>query len=331
MSTQPLSLRDEKSSNNRFYVASIVACYWIVSISMVYLNKILLSPSYSVPCPLFVTWYQCVITCIICLILGQLGEKTRASGKGSFMDEYPIVNFSLNVSMSVLPLSIIFVCMIALNNLCLQYVEFSFYNVARSLSIVFNVIFTFTILGKSTSLWTCATLGIVLYGFYVGIEGEINFSLLGTTAGVVASVFVSLNSIYTSKILPKVNNDKSLLLFYNNLNAAVLFLPFIGYFELQVLFDNSNKLSSLCFWICLTLTGVMGFTVGLVTVMQVKATSPLTHNISGTAKAAVQSLLAFYIWGNQATFKGVTGIFLVIVGSGVYAWVQMNTAIGTSK
>ena len=38
----------------------------------------------------------------------------------------------------------------------------------------------------------------------------------------------------------------------------------------------------------MTLTGVMGFAIGLVTVMQVKATSPLTHNISGTAKAAVQ-------------------------------------------
>jgi len=34
--------------------------------------------------------------------------------------------------------------------------------------------------------------------------------------------------------------------------------------------------------------GIMGFAIGLVTVMQVKATSPLTHNISGTAKAAVQ-------------------------------------------
>lgn len=38
----------------------------------------------------------------------------------------------------------------------------------------------------------------------------------------------------------------------------------------------------------MTVTGVMGFAIGLVTVMQVKATSPLTHNISGTAKAAAQ-------------------------------------------
>ena len=75
----------------------------------------------------------------------------------------------------------------------------------------------------------------------------------------------------------------------------------------------------------MTVTGIMGFAIGLVTVMQVKATSPLTHNISGTAKAAVQSLMAFYIWGNEATFKGVAGIFLVIFGSGLYTWVQMNS------
>jgi hypothetical protein len=34
--------------------------------------------------------------------------------------------------------------------------------------------------------------------------------------------------------------------------------------------------------------------------------------------------MAFYIWGNEATFKGVAGILLVIFGSGLYTWVQMN-------
>jgi drug/metabolite transporter (DMT)-like permease len=43
--------------------------------------------------------------------------------------------------------------------------------------------------------------------------------------------------------------------------------------------------------------------------------------------AGVQSLLAFYIWGNKATAKGILGIFLVLVGSGAYGWVQMNESI----
>ena len=74
----------------------------------------------------------------------------------------------------------------------------------------------------------------------------------------------------------------------------------------------------------MSLTGFFGFGIGLVTVMQVKATSPLTHNISGTAKAAVQSLLAFYLWGNAFTIQGLIGIFLVLFGSGLYAYVQMK-------
>ena len=47
-------------------------------------------------------------------------------------------------------------------------------------------------------------------------------------------MFVSLNGIYTAKILPAVNNDKSMLLFYNNVNASFLFIPFIVLFEAEV-------------------------------------------------------------------------------------------------
>ncbi len=107
-------------------------------------------------------------------------------------------------------------------------------NVARCLSLVFNIIFTYLLLGKSTSPLTCSTLLVVIIGFIAGIHGEIDFSLIGTAAGVLSSVFVSLNSIFTSKMLPAVDNDKSLLLYYNNLNASILFLPLIVLFEWQV-------------------------------------------------------------------------------------------------
>lgn len=57
--------------------------------------------------------------------------------------------------------------MITLNNVCLQFVEVSFYNVARSLTIVFNVVFTYWILNETTSIKTCLTLAIVVAGFVV--------------------------------------------------------------------------------------------------------------------------------------------------------------------
>lgn len=111
------------------YITSVIASYWIVSISMVYLNKVLLSSAdASISAPLFVTWYQCIVTCIICSVLGRIGENYRLNPKEtkSFFENYSKAEYKLNTGSKVLPLSLIFVCMITFNNLCLQYVEVSF-------------------------------------------------------------------------------------------------------------------------------------------------------------------------------------------------------------
>lgn len=45
------------SKSNVVYVASVISAYWVVSISMVYMNKMLLSNEQaSISAPLFVTW-----------------------------------------------------------------------------------------------------------------------------------------------------------------------------------------------------------------------------------------------------------------------------------
>ena len=46
------------------------------------------------------------------------------------------------------------------------------------------------------------------------------------------------------------------------------------------------------FWLLMTLSGAMGFMMSYVTGLQIQVASALTHNISGTAKAAFQTLLA---------------------------------------
>jgi hypothetical protein len=48
----------------------------------------------------------------------------------------------------MLSLTVMFVGMVSFNQLCLLYVEVSFYNVARSLTIVCNVIFSYVLLGE---------------------------------------------------------------------------------------------------------------------------------------------------------------------------------------
>mmetsp|Transcript_11823 Transcript_11823/g.21847 ORF Transcript_11823/g.21847 Transcript_11823/m.21847 type:complete len:355 (-) Transcript_11823:288-1352(-) len=333
-------------SGEAMYIASVVGTYWVVSISMVYLNKLLMSDGLSIPAPLFVTWYQCVFTVLICWTAGLCGQRARSSSatqytpvsvndnggvsapanppKPSFFAQFPKAEYVMVQAKQIFPLSCVFVGMITFNNLCLRHVEVSFYNVARSLTIVFNVFFSRIFLGIPTSCKTMVCLGIVISGFVMGTHGELNFSLIGTVSGILSSLFVSLNSIFTKKVLPVVDDNHWKLTFYNNVNATFLFIPLIIYFEGDVLMQSQERLTSAAFWSAMSVAGFFGFSIGIVTVLQIKATSPLTHNISGTAKAAVQSLMAFYLWGNDWTVLGVLGIFTVLGGSLLYTFVRMS-------
>jgi GDP-fucose transporter C1 len=161
------------------------------------------------------------------MLIYLLGWLVEGAQENAFTRELPQrrPDYRISTATKVMTLSLIFVGMITFNNLCLKYVEVSFYNVARSLSIVFNVAFTYVLLGEKTSFRTCACLVIVIFGFFVGSEGEVNFSLLGTSFGVMSSVFVCLNAIYTKKAMGHVDGDMWKLSYYNNVNASILFVP----------------------------------------------------------------------------------------------------------
>ena len=149
--------------------------------------------------------------------------------------------------------------------------EVSFYNVARSLTIVFNVIFSYVMLHERTSQKVMLCLGLVVLGFYLGTEGEVNFSLLGTLFGVTASCFVSLNSIFTKRVSPLVDYDKWRLSAYNNINASMLFIPLIimqG--EVEIILVNWDVLMSPYFWFLMTVGGVFGFMIGIMSILQIQ-------------------------------------------------------------
>lgn len=99
-------------TSNAMYVFWVITAYWVVSISMVYLNKLLLSnPEASITAPLFVTWYQCVITCVICYILGHIGERQRKAGETkTFFTDFPLVKYKLSSGASLLQPAIVLPC-----------------------------------------------------------------------------------------------------------------------------------------------------------------------------------------------------------------------------
>ncbi|KAL1377891.1 hypothetical protein pipiens_020306, partial [Culex pipiens pipiens] len=227
--------------------------------------------------------------------------------------------------LKVIPLSILFTAMIATNNLCLKYVGVAFYYVGRSLTTVFNVVLTYLLLGQKTSGQAVGCCLLIVAGFWIGVDQESltdSFSLIGTIFGVLGSLSLSLYSIYTKRTLQHVNQEVWLLSYYNNVYSAVIFIPLMlinG--ELSVVLNYKN-LGEPWFWAVMTVGGFCGFAIGYVTALQIKVTSPLTHNISGTAKACAQTVIATSWYNEAKSLLWWTSNVVVLVGSALYTRVK---------
>jgi len=154
---------------------------------------------------------------------------------------------------------------------------------------------------------------------------------MGVFFGVMASLCVALNAIYTKKVLPCVDNNVWRLTLYNNINGAVIFLPLIVIFgELPQIWLFSG-LSSPFFWFVMFMAGFAGFAIGYVTGLQIQVTSPLTHNISGTAKACAQTVLASMYWHEIRSGVWWISNGIVLLGSFMYTLVKRAEMAAAQK
>lgn len=65
-----------------------------------------------------------------------------------------------------------FTTMIVANNLCLKYVSVAFYYIGRSLTTIFNVVFTYLILNDTTSKKCLLCCFFIVFGFLLGVDQE---------------------------------------------------------------------------------------------------------------------------------------------------------------
>ncbi|XP_063704858.1 GDP-fucose transporter 1 [Culicoides brevitarsis] len=317
-------LLDENSTNlcaKYIHIVFVVSAYWIISIITVFVNKTLLSSKIvGLEAPLFVTWFQCVVSTLICVVMSKLAKIFPQYV--SFPEGNP---WNRETIKKVLPLSILFTSMIVTNNLCLKYVGVAFYYVGRSLTTVFNVVLSFLLLGQRTSMNCILCCAMIVCGFWLGVDQESltdSFSLKGTIFGVLGSLSLSLFSIFTKKVLPFVNQEIWLLSYYNNVYSCILFLPLIllnG--EIPVIMSYENMGES-WFWTAMSVGGFCGFAIGFVTALQIKVTSPLTHNISGTAKACAQTVIATFWYDELKSTLWWASNIIVLLGSALYTRIK---------
>ncbi|ALC46209.1 Gfr [Drosophila busckii] len=307
--------------NKYLKIFFVVALYWFTSILTVFVNKHLLSSdSVNLGAPLFMSWFQCVVSTLICYGMSRLSKKYPSVF--TFPEGNPL---DIDTFRKLLPLSVLYTLMIAANNLSLTYVSVAFYYIGRSLTTVFSVLLTYIILRQRTSFKSMLCCAVIVVGFWLGVDQEsltTAFSWRGTIFGVLSSLALAMYSIQTKKSLAHVNQEVWLLSYYNNLYSIVLFLPLIllnG--ELKTVI-NYQHLGAMWFWAALTLSGFCGFAIGFVTALQIKVTSPLTHNISGTAKACAQTVIATQYYNDVRSSIWWTSNVVVLLASAAYTRVK---------
>lgn len=171
-------------------------------------------------------------------------------------------------------------------------------------------------------MFCCA---IIISGFLMGVDQEGNsgeLSYIGVLFGILASLCVSLNAIYTKKVLPVVDSNIWRLQLYNNFNAVFLFLPLMVICGEVPAIYGFHMLTSAYFWGMMCLGGLFGIAIGYVTGLQIKVTSPLTHNVSGTAKACAQTILSVTVNQEFKTSLWWVSNALVLGGSTAYTFVK---------
>lgn len=92
----------------------------------------------------------------------------------------------------------------------------------------------------------------------------------GFIFGILGSLSLSLFSIFTKKVLPKLQGEIWALSYANNVYASILLFPIMvlnG--ELKELY-NYDRFSESFFWSIILIGGICGFTIGFFTSLQIK-------------------------------------------------------------
>jgi GDP-fucose transporter C1 len=297
------------------YAGLATTFYMTVSLALVFLNKFALTDKSEKAGALFLSWYQFVVAYICILIITTFFPKVP------LLNLFPPLRYNLELVIKVLPVSIAYLLMIGFNNKCLEYVSVSGYQIVRSLTIMFSIVLSYLFLGQKTSLRAClACLGVVA-GFLCGVQGDLDLTLKGGVYGVASSCALATYSLVVKRVIGLLDNNEYLLIEYNTPIAIVILAPFTWW---AGEFDILKEKRSTRFWVTQTVAGVTGFVINIAIFLNIKYTTPLSHNLSGTLKACLQTVLAFVFFPDGETMSPLkfVGTVLVIAFSAYYAVVR---------
>jgi GDP-fucose transporter C1 len=264
-----------------------------------------------------------------------------------------------------------FTGMLATGNLCLMFVQVSFYQVsifiihsllprqcaaslvsclteqpahptqaAKSQHILFSLLLS-AALGETAAPVIMLSCAGVTVGFIINAMAEVDIikSLLHEEiSSLVWGMIAGLVSSFFVALYPLLLKRSMLTGLDNwqisinvNLMSFIWFLPLIGYEIVHGGMLNNPVLYDTKFWAFNFATASVGFVLNLASMLQVRLTSPLTHMVVGAFKGAVTTCLGVLMFGNMMNFTSAIGVGILILSSFAYSYLKYQHSTSEIK
>jgi len=304
-------------------ICIIVSFYIFVSIATVLTNKAILREFHH---PLTLLWLQMLLAVVI---LHALQAMRVYSPPWSLI-------FDLGFVKRISPLILINVIALTLNTLCLDAVDVLVYQLTRAMVLPLTLFFGVCLDQSFPNLASCLACLLITSGFLAGTVWDARSelspannwkatNLLSKTLlyGLGSSMMVAINA-HVIKRCFKVDDMRpmlhpSKLVYINNAFSLLILTPvtiFTEYSTLIILNPTTRQIGYLS--VAIFASSILGLLINLAGYLQIKATSPLGHTISASARGVLQTILAWALLNEHLTPPRAVGIAIILLGTAIY-------------
>ncbi|BFZ57924.1 hypothetical protein PYCC9005_004979 [Savitreella phatthalungensis] len=220
---------------------------------------------------------------------------------------------------------------------CVEAVDGAVFNLVRGLVLPFAVILSAFFLDRKPSTASLVPVIVICMGFYVGTFSEHSDltdvgGSYGVTIGALSSFFAALDLTVTKTSLD--THSIYDILFVTNAGTVIVTLPMILLgSEYGDHLTSDHPVDSVRLFILKAIVcGLLTFIAAVLALLQLNLTSPITHQITTSARGILQSLFSVILLGELMEWPQILSIAIILIGTLAYTIIkELEQRAGESR
>ncbi|GAW79489.1 GDP-fucose transporter [Plasmodium gonderi] len=294
---------------NNVTVVLSIGMYLLSSITSVFVNKhVLMEGAIDTVLLIFIQHLSCLIPLHIfkCYLTR---EQKKDNIKGEICSLYEGIKHMWKIIIS-------FNFTLIFGNICLKYTNISSYQLARSMTLPFNFLFSYFFFKQIKftfmMIWACI---LVSLGFFVFSVDAVNTNFRSVLYGTMVSIIQAIHlNLLKQKLM--IYKNKTIMLYYNLIySSTILFIYLFITGDIMEIFNLSCHV-----YFYLTLSCISSIFVTFSSFLCIHYTDNVVFNMFGNVKSTMQTFISKFYHAEELNVYTTIGILLTTFGSFIYTY-----------